>query len=53
MNLLLRLRQIRKLDIVIVGVLLAFFLSWHYRADVIDVWHAAATANASLTQVCR
>jgi len=45
--------KIRKLDIVIVSVLLAFFFFWHYRADVIDVWRVAATTNASLARVCK
>ena len=44
--------KIRKLDIVMVSVFLAFIFTWHYRADLVDVWRVAAATNAALALQC-
>ena len=45
--------KIRKLDMVIAGIFLAFLFPWHYRADFIESWRAAVAANKALAQECR
>ena len=45
--------KIRKLDMMIAGVFLAFLFTWHYRADFIESWRAAVAANKALAQECR
>ena len=45
--------KIRKLDMVIAGVFLAFLFTWHYRADFVESWRAAVAANEALAKECR
>ena len=45
--------KLRKLDILIASAFIAFFLTWHYRADIIDIWRVASTTDALLSSECR
>ncbi|MBN8223435.1 MAG: hypothetical protein J0L89_01295 [Xanthomonadales bacterium] len=44
--------KLKKPDIMIVSVFLAFLFAWHYRADFIDIWRAAADTDNTLSGEC-
>lgn len=44
--------KMRKSDVVIASILLALGFTWHYRADFLEIWKAAADRNAALQAAC-
>ena len=44
--------KVNKFDIVVAGAFLVFLFMWHYRADFIDIWRAAADTDNTLSGEC-